>query len=244
MNKPDIAKLVADALEAEFGNYRNAELQHITAVNDGPHDQVPLAPLPSLPVPTEGQLAEAFKGQRFDWWRELFSRRVSLAEAAGMLLGFSETMARDSVFMTMDLNEKIAGTNKSKRELPLPLQTRRISSGLVTAFTDMRGDVKDWRATETYRPADLIEWAKEKNFLADEVLAVWKAKAKPQTKKQERRWTPEFLKEVEAYRSTHTEAETAKQFGVSGPLVRRKLKNHKESNKPKPPSPFAGLGKR
>lgn len=62
--------------------------------------------------------------------------------------------------------------------------------------------------------------------------------AKPGTGK---RWTPEFLAEVKAYRARHTEHETAVKFGVSGSLVRRKL----AAEKPKA-SPFTGLamGKR
>lgn len=168
MKKTDAANLVVNELKAEAKRYRRGEMQHIRAINNGQHGE-----FKPLPKPTRNQLREAFKAQRLNWWRDLFNRRVTLAEAAWMLLGFSESMARHSVFMTMGLNEKIAGTNNSKRELPLPLQTRPISSGLVTAFTDMRGDVKDWRATETYRPADLIKWAKEKGCVADEVLAAW-----------------------------------------------------------------------
>lgn len=238
MKKNDIATLVAAGLKAEAKSYRRGERQHIRAVNGQKHDRVPLRPPLPLPVPTRGQLRKAFKDQRLNWWRGLFAERVTLDQAAGMLLGFSQVMAEHAIFVA----------DKSNLELPLSLRTRPISDVLVKAFTDMRdaianSDINKPSVT-TYAVGELIEWAKEKDFLADEVLAVWKEKAKPQTKKQERRWTPEFLKEVEAYRSTHTEAETAKQFGVSGPLVRRKLKNHKESNKPKPPSPFAGLGKR
>lgn len=228
MKKTVIAALVAKDLEAEFKRYTNSELQFIANVNDGQYGECK-----PLPEPTEGQLAEAFESQRFDWWRKLFNQRVTLDEAAGMLLGFSQIMA---------MNAKFVDAHKSNSRAP----SRPVSSYLVKAFTDMRGDIADWRVPSDgkYRAADLIAWAKEKGYVADEVLAAWEAKAKPQTKKQERRWTPEFLKEVEAYRSTHTEAATAKQFGVSGSLVRGKLKNHKESNKPKPPSPFAGLGKR
>ena len=55
-----------------------------------------------------------------------------------------------------------------------------------------------------------------------------------------KRWTPEALAELKAYRGKHTEAETAKQFGVSGQRVRVLLAEGKSTGKPKA-SPFSGM---
>lgn len=65
--------------------------------------------------------------------------------------------------------------------------------------------------------------------------------APTQTNGAAKRWTATLLLEVEAYRANHTEQETATHFGVSGPLIRRKLAAHRAE---KLPTPFAGLGKR
>lgn len=241
------AELVAAALETEYKGYKNSELRHIEAVNDGKEDRVPLAPLPSLTVPTEDQLAEAFKAQRFDWWHELFDADIDLADAAGMLQGFSQTMT---------MCAKFVDAHKSHPRAPRP-----IGKKLVDEFTLMRRHMdraiqkSELCAAEgKFAPDELIEWAREKGFVADEVLAAWEAY---QAKKlgqsaqqaapingQTKRWTPEEIQRLEAYRSTKTEDETAKHFGVSGPRVRAILKKHRESTKPKPTSPFAGLVKR
>jgi hypothetical protein len=235
MNKPDIAKLVAAALKTESKHFRKSELQCIRAGNNGQHGE-----LKPLPKPTRNQLREAFKDQRLNWWRALFNRRVTLAEAAGMLLGFSESMARHAVFKTMDPNEKIAGTNKSKRELPLPLQTRPISSGLVTAFTDMRGDVKDWRATETYRPADLIEWAKENGFVADEVLEAWEA-YQAETKKTQ---TKTVSNDGPDYKMLASRDQLIKAFGAFTGVDATWFKNLKDTPKLRSARKVTGKGGR
>jgi hypothetical protein len=164
MKKTDIAELVTDALKTESKHFRKSELQCIRAVNNGQHGE-----LKPLPKPTRNQLREAFKAQRFNWWRGLFSRRVTLDEAAGMLLGFSKVMAMDAKFVD---------THKSNARAP-----RLMSFVLVTAFTDMRGHVevalqkKELFADRDGRinSIDLIEWAKEKGYVADEVLAAWGA---------------------------------------------------------------------
>jgi hypothetical protein len=81
-----------------------------------------------------------------------------------MLLGFSEVMAMDAKFVD---------AHKLKTRAP----SRPVSPDLVTAFTDMRGDIADWRVPSDgkYRAGDLIAWAKEKGFVADEVLSAWAA---------------------------------------------------------------------
>jgi hypothetical protein len=162
MNKTD--KLVAAALETEFRHYRNSELQHIKAVNDGEHGD-----LKPLPVPSKYQSSKAFKDQRLNWWRELFDSRVTLVEAAGLLLGFSQTMTGDA---------KFTDDHKSKHDPKYkPLFPTLMGRDLLDAFTDMRGDIADWRVPSDgkYRAADLFTWAKEKGFVADEVLAAWVA---------------------------------------------------------------------
>jgi hypothetical protein len=175
MKKTDIAELVTDALKTESKHFRKSELQCIRAVNNGQHGE-----LKPLPKPTRNQLREAFKAQRFNWWRGLFSRRVTLDEAAGMLLGFSEDMAMDAKFV--DAHKP---RNKDPKEPPPKSRapSRPVSSDLVTAFTDMRGDIANWHVTSDgkYRAADLITWAKEKGCVADEVLAAWEAHNQPET---------------------------------------------------------------
>ncbi len=51
-----------------------------------------------------------------------------------------------------------------------------------------------------------------------------------------KKWTPETLAELKAYRETHTMPETAEKFGISEQRIRKLL----PSNKPKA-KPFAGL---
>ena len=51
-----------------------------------------------------------------------------------------------------------------------------------------------------------------------------------------KRWTPEVLDELKAYRDTHTMQETAQHFNVSEQRIRKLL----PSKKPKP-TPFSGL---
>lgn len=178
MTKDDIAKRVAAALETEFGHYRNAELQHITAVNDGQQLE-----LQALPVPTDDESREAFKDQRLNWWRGLFAERVTLDQAAGMLLGFSQVMAMNAKFV--DAHEP---KSKDPKEPPPKSRapSRPVSPDLVKAFTDRRADIADWRTTSngTYRVDDLIEWAKGKDFVADEVLAEWEAYNKAEAGEQ------------------------------------------------------------
>jgi hypothetical protein len=159
MKKTDIANSLVNELKAEAKRYRRGEMQHIRAVNNGQHGE-----LKPLPQPTRNQLRETFKAQRLNWWRDLFNRRVTLDEAAGMLLGFSEVMAMDAKFVD---------AHKLKTRAP----SRPVSPDLVTAFTDMRGDIADWRVPSDgkYRAGDLIAWAKEKGFVADEVLSAWAA---------------------------------------------------------------------
>jgi hypothetical protein len=175
MKKTDIAALVAKDLKAEAKSDRRGEMQHIRAFNNGQHGE-----FKPLPKPTRNQLREAFKAQRLNWWRDLFNRRVTLDQAAGMLLGFSEVMAMDAKFVD-------AHKPKSKDPKEPPPKSRApsrpVSSDLVTAFIDMRGDIADWRVTSDgkYRARDLIAWAKEKDCVADEVLAAWEAHNQPET---------------------------------------------------------------
>jgi hypothetical protein len=173
MNKTD--KLVAAALETEFRHYRNSELQHIKAVNDGEHGD-----LKPLPVPSKYQSSKAFKDQRLNWWRELFDKRMTLDDAAGLLLGFSQGMTWTAA--------TVANTDKANQPLKaFALRQGVISLDLKDAFPNISGDIADWRVPSDgkYRAADLIAWAKEKDFVADEVLAAWEAyqaeTKKPQT---------------------------------------------------------------
>lgn len=68
--------------------------------------------------------------------------------------------------------------------------------------------------------------------------------AKKQKNGTTKRWTPEELQRLKEYRSTHTVAETAQQFGVSGTMVRRQLAKIKEAKTPKPARFWGGLGQR
>lgn len=177
MNKPDIAKLVADALEAEFGSYRNAELQHITAVNDGQHGASQAV---CLLLTKKGEFLKAFKDREFSWMRHLFGQRLDLDYSAGLLLGFSLVMTEHAIFVD---------ANKSNLKLPLSLRKRPISALLVKAFTDRKdaianSDINKPHVT-TYDVCELIEWAKEKGFVADEVLAAWDAYIKAEAVKAE-----------------------------------------------------------
>jgi hypothetical protein len=173
MRKTDIAKLVADALETEYKGYKNSEQRHIEAVNDGKHGE-----LKPLLVPTEGQLAEAFKGQRFDWWRELFDEDIDLAYAAGMLQGFSQTMTLDAKFVDAHKPKR----KDPKEPPPKSRAPRPIGQELVKKFTLMRRHMdraiqrSELCAAEgKFAPDELIAWAKEKGFVADEVLEAWEA---------------------------------------------------------------------
>jgi hypothetical protein len=172
MKKTDIAKLVADALEAEFGSYRNAELQHITAWNDGQHGDSQAV---CLLLTKKGESLKAFKDREFSWMRHLFGQRLDLDYSAGLLLGFSRGMTEDAIFVD---------ANKSNLKLPLSLRKRPISAVLVKAFTDRKdaianSDINKPHVT-TYDVGELIAWAKEKGFVADEVLAAWEAYNKPE----------------------------------------------------------------
>jgi hypothetical protein len=177
MSKPDITKLVADALEAEFGSYRNAELQHITAWNDGQHGESQAV---CLLLTKKGESLKAFKDREFSWMRHLFGQRLDLDYSAGLLLGFSRGMTEDAIFVD---------ANKSNLKLPLSLRKRPISAVLVKAFTDRKdaianSDINKPHVT-TYDVGELIAWAKEKGFVADEVLAAWEAYNKPEPVKAE-----------------------------------------------------------
>lgn len=68
--------------------------------------------------------------------------------------------------------------------------------------------------------------------------------AKKQKNGTTTRWTPEELHRLKEYRSTHTEAATAQQFGVSGTMVRRQLAKMKEGKTSKPALVWDGLGQR
>jgi hypothetical protein len=133
-------------------------------------------PLPEAKPTPEDE----FKIERLSRWLFLFEGRIALGDAAGLLLGFSQTMTEDAKFVD---------ANKQKRPDPKEpppesrAPSRPVSSDLVTAFTNMRGHVevalqKNALFADSdgkYGPADLIEWAKEKGFVADEVLAAWEA---------------------------------------------------------------------
>lgn len=47
-----------------------------------------------------------------------------------------------------------------------------------------------------------------------------------------KKWTPEKLAELKAFREAHTEPETAKQFGISGARIRQLLPTGKPQKKP------------
>lgn len=150
MDKTDIAKLVRTDLEAEFQRYRNSELHK--------HP---------LTEKTEEKFREDFKGQRLDWWRKFFGWRVTLTDATGMLLGFSEGITKMAVFVD---------AFKANRRAP----RQPIGHELVKAFTDMRDTlgaaIQDKELTDsngTFEVIKVFEWAKEKGFVADEVLAEW-----------------------------------------------------------------------
>lgn len=229
MKKTDAANLVVNELKAEAKRYRRGEMQHIRAVNNGKHGE-----FKPLPKPTRNQLREAFKAQRFDCWRKLFDKRVTLDEAAGMLLGFSQTMTMNAKFVD-------AHTPKSKDPKEPPPKSRApsrpVSSDLVTAFTDMRGDIADWHVTSDgkYRAADLIEWAKEKGFVADEVLAAWEAYNKSDESKQTEQ--PAASAPVMADSASDAPAWTVskpkRHKGYTAPLHRLLAAAHREG-KPRP----------
>lgn len=182
MNKPDIAKLVAAAFEAEFGSYRNAELQHITAVNDGQHgESLPLC----LHLTKKGESHKTFEAQRLNWWRGLFDERMTLDDAAGLLLGFSQGITGTATIIANpdEANQLLKKHQKGNNNIDakqLQAFVRRqgvISTDLVKEFSARRGDIEDWRVPSDgkYRAGDLIAWAKEKDFVADEVLNAWEA---------------------------------------------------------------------
>jgi hypothetical protein len=182
MKKTDIAKLVADALEAEFGSYRNAELQHITALNDGLHGESQAV---CLLLTKKGESLKAFKEREFSWMRHLFGQRLDLDYSAGLLLGFSRGMTEDAIFVDV---------NKSNLKLPLSLRKRPISAVLVKAYTDRKdaianSDINKPHVT-TYDVGELIAWAKEKGFVADEVLAAWEAYKKAEAAEAEQETAP------------------------------------------------------
>lgn len=122
-------------------------------------------PLPEAKPTPEDE----FKIERLSWWLFLFEGRIALGDAAGLLLGFSWTMTKYAKFVD---------AHESNLRAP-----RLMSKDLVDAFTDVRGDVevalqkkelfsdRDGRINSI----DLIEWAKEKDFVADEVLNAWEA---------------------------------------------------------------------
>lgn len=61
--------------------------------------------------------------------------------------------------------------------------------------------------------------------------------SKPVKRGTEKRWTTEALADLERYRLSHTEAQTAEKFGISGTLVRRKMAEKQSASK-KTASPF------
>lgn len=60
----------------------------------------------------------------------------------------------------------------------------------------------------------------------------------------EKRWTDEELKRLEDFRSSHTEAQTAEHFGVSGTTVRSKLRELKLKKTAPKTTPFSGICKK
>jgi hypothetical protein len=59
-----------------------------------------------------------------------------------------------------------------------------------------------------------------------------------------KRWTAEELERLKDFRSSHTEAQTAEHFGVSGTTVRSKLRELKLKKTAPKTTPFSGIGKK
>jgi hypothetical protein len=82
------------------------------------------------------------------------------------------------------------------------------------------------------KPRDIVSWAAGKGLaipapLLPLVLTAPELEAAMPA--QNKKWTPAFIAEVQAYRDNHTEKQTAEKFGVSGSLIRRKLATPKKA---------------
>ena len=127
--------------------------------------------------------------------------------------------------------------------------TRNCAAGLVPTMPELANELqgfpgatlKQYLATD---PTDCLEshpW-KDHYWVLDEPQAVtreqvyFQATPAVQTGK---RWTPEMLAELSAYRDRHTMPETAKKFGITEQRIRHLLPR-KESKV----TPFSGLGHR
>jgi hypothetical protein len=178
MKKTEIAKLVQIERQRDFEHFCARELAAVDAFNTGEHGKL----LTPLEKPTDEQLSEAFTvSESMDYWDQFFSKRLTLEESAGLLMALKPSQVR--------LAAHYVGRKIPKKNWPSYLMTVE----LLDAFKTIRGNIevalqkKDLFADsdDKYGVGDLIEWAKEKNFVADEVLEAWEAyqaaTKKPQT---------------------------------------------------------------
>ncbi len=82
-------------------------------------------------------------------------------------------------------------------------------------------------------------WLKRAGYLQEWAAA----KDRPTKHGTNKRWTEDEVKRLADYRQTHTEEETAKHFGVSGPRVRDILSKSRTTKVMRRTTHFSGLGK-
>jgi hypothetical protein len=205
MRKTDIATLVQIERHRQFARFRARELAAVDAVNTGKHAKLQTP----LEKPTDEKLFEAFTGgESVDYWRQFFSdKRLTVDYSAGLLMGLDPSQVK---FAAHVKERKIPAKN---------WPPFGIAVELVDAFTDLRGHIEvALRKNDLYTDKDnklghddLIEWAKGKCFVADEVLVAWEAYKKAK----------ELEQAEKAYELRQVKAQTVQAPALAPPAAQR-----------------------